>query len=333
MNRTGSPVTTGRQSLDSSPASNPGELRRRAIAESGSGDTIEFYSVPRSVEDHDCPPPEGCFLDGAYGRVFTLYRPPCPGIPCQGNLLYVHSFGEELNCSREPIAMVARGLQKLGFGTLGLDCYGCGDSEGDIRDARWEIWENNIQSGLEWLRRRSPLPVDLWGLRLGALLALSSAARTTAGLRRIILWQPILRGDTFIRSLQAGAGLRGAAGKEAVRDSQPQIGRGEYLDLFGYHLSPELVSAIGRQNLASMWTGARVPVVWVAFVSDRNRDAPPAVTKVISQWRSEGAAVTLRLIAARAFWTMPDTAGYLDDPGMYAKRNDAMVGQALGAFE
>ena len=47
-----------------------------------------------------------------------------------------------------------------------------------------------------WLAERDTGPLTLWGLRLGALLALDAA--TLIEPRRLLLWQPYLSGRTSI---------------------------------------------------------------------------------------------------------------------------------------
>ncbi len=47
--------------------------------------------------------------------------------------------------------------------------------------------------------KRVSAPVSLWGLRLGALLALDFAREISKKkLDRFILWQPVISGDSFL---------------------------------------------------------------------------------------------------------------------------------------
>jgi exosortase A-associated hydrolase 2 len=142
------------------------------------------------------PRVEPYFCDAAPGTRFSLYHAPAPQMPPRGAILYVHPFAEELNCSRRMAALQSRHFAALGFAVLQIDLFGCGDSCGDFSAARWEIWQRDLSTALAWLAERSTGPLYLWGLRLGALLALDFACSTHVD--GIILWHPMLHGRSCI---------------------------------------------------------------------------------------------------------------------------------------
>ena len=117
-------------------------------------------------------PAESFFLKTGSGERFCLYHRPHPDRECRGVLIYVHPFGDEMNKSRRMAAMQARAFAAIGFGVLQIDLFGCGDSSGEFLDARWNIWKHDLATARNWLENRVTVPVSLWGLRLGALLAL-----------------------------------------------------------------------------------------------------------------------------------------------------------------
>src|SRR6476620_8431972 len=120
-------------------------------------------------------PAEPFFLQTDRGRRFCLYHAPRAEKECRGAFIYVHPFGEEMNKSRRMAAMQARAFAAMGFGVLQIDLFGCGDSSGEFREARWNIWKQDLAVARSWLGNRVAAPVSLWGLRLGALLALDFA--------------------------------------------------------------------------------------------------------------------------------------------------------------
>ena len=133
--------------------------------------------APRSA------PAEPFFLQTDCGRRFCLYHAPRAEKECRGAFIYVHPFGEEMNKSRRMAALQARAFAAMGFGVLQIDLFGCGDSSGDFSDARWDIWKQDLSGASTWLAERVSAPISLWGLRLGALLALDFARDISTKIR------------------------------------------------------------------------------------------------------------------------------------------------------
>lgn len=147
------------------------------------------------------------FLPAAPGERFCLYHAPDPAQRRRGAILYVHPFAEELNKTRRMAALQARAFAAAGHPVLQMDLYGCGDSSGDFADARWDIWCRDLMLACQWLRGRGGERLYLWGLRLGALLAIDFACAPGCRPDALILWQPVVSGRThlnqFLRMEQA----------------------------------------------------------------------------------------------------------------------------------
>jgi len=139
-------------------------------------------------------PAEPFFLNTDRGERFCLYHAPDGAQKYRGAFLYVHPFAEEMNKSRRMAVLQAKALADAGFGVLQIDLFGCGDSNGDFADARWDIWKDDLAAASQWLQERSGQIPGLWGLRLGALLALDFAIASKNEHGSIILWQPIVNG-------------------------------------------------------------------------------------------------------------------------------------------
>ena len=118
------------------------------------------------------------FLESPRGPLFCLFLFPSEKPPVEG-VLYLPPFAEEMHKSRRMAALQARALARAGYAVLQLDLSGCGDSAGDFGDATWDAWRDDIRLAYGWLAGQVPGAITLWGLRLGACLAVELAAELT----------------------------------------------------------------------------------------------------------------------------------------------------------
>ena len=258
------------------------------------------------------PPAQPFFLDSGAAARFCLYHAPAG--TCRGAWLYLHPFGEEMNKSRRMAALQARALAQRGHAVLQLDLYGCGDSAGDFGDARWEIWQDDTARGLAWLEQQRGCAAGLWGLRLGALLALDVAqemaqSRPAAGL---VLWQPVTNGSQFLtqflrlkvasQMLTEGRdgkdGNGGGGGTAALRQS---LAAGHALEIAGYTLDPALALAIDTR-MADRFTPPACPVHWFEIAAENGRPLSPAAARVVNALGEGGARVSTHVVAGSPFW-------------------------------
>jgi exosortase A-associated hydrolase 2 len=248
---------------------------------------------------------EPFFLEGETGPRFCLFHPPAGA--CRGALLYVHPFAEEMNKARRMAALQARELAALGYGVLQVDLHGCGDSAGDFADARWDNWKRDLALAQRWLIDRLAMPVHLWGLRLGALLAVDYAAGAIGPVASLALWQPVQSGKIFLtqflRLRVANAML--SNDKDAGNSTnalRTQLAAGETLEIAGYDLAPELAAAIDALDLVQLVPPA-CPVHWFEAVPAAGRPLPPSSARVTEAWAKAGADVRVQLVACPAFWS------------------------------
>lgn len=248
------------------------------------------------------------FLPASDGQRYCLLHLPAPGQAARGGIVYIHPFAEELNKSRHVAAMQARAFAALGYSVLQLDLYGCGDSSGDFGDARWSIWRNDLHLACAWLARRVDGPLTLWGLRLGALLALDVAAHPPLPLARLLLWQPELDGpraiDRFLRLRLAGRMLANGGNTEAPGHARDELAAGRAVEVAGYLLAPELARAIDTFDAATVASALRpsVPVYWLEYAHGDAPVLPAPALKLASRWRSEGTPLEIAGFGDGAFW-------------------------------
>jgi exosortase A-associated hydrolase 2 len=263
-----------------------------------------------------CAPAEPFFLPVEGGQRFCLFHPAAGA--CRGAVLYVHPFAEEMNRSRRMAALQARELAALGFAVLQPDLHGCGDSSGESGDARWETWLGDLAAAGAWLRARTGAPLVLWGLRLGALLALDYARQADRAPAAVLLWQPVQDGRAFInqflRLRLAGDMLAGADSGGGTAALRASLAAGEVLEVAGYDLHPALVRAIDAAVLGAPLPPA-VPLHWFELGQAPDRPLTPAVARTLAAWSAAGLPVHSHQVSGPAFWT---TQEITECPGLLA---------------
>jgi len=251
---------------------------------------------------------EPLFLERAgHGARFALFYPGAGA--CRAAVLYLHPFAEEMNKTRRMAALQARALASQGVAVLQLDLHGCGDSSGDFGDATWDGWLDDVAHAAAWLRARCKVPVTLWGLRLGALLALNHARRDP-DIAALLLWQPVLSGAShltqFLRLRVAGDMLGNAVSAGGTAALRAALTKGESLEVAGYSLSPGL--ALGMETAEAAGLVPHCPVHWFEVAPTLARGIAPASLRTIDAWRAAGAAVDAQQVVGEPFWATQEVA-------------------------
>jgi len=246
------------------------------------------------------------FLDGAAGALFAIYFPPAPGKYRGHDVLVLPAFAEEMNKARRMVAVQAGELGRRGIGTLVVDLYGTGDSAGDFRDARWEIWESDVGTALAWLDGNGSTRTGVLAVRFGALLAKVVLERAER-LSRLVLWQPVIRGNVmltqFLRLRTAAAMSLSAGEGESVTALRDALARGEIIEVAGYELSPALARAMDSARLDDLPTSKLPPTASFELTASESQSPAPASRRVLDKWRHAGVAVDAETIPTHPFWT------------------------------
>jgi exosortase A-associated hydrolase 2 len=247
---------------------------------------------------------EPFFLGSGADRRFCLFHPPAG--TCRGAVLYVPPFAEELNRTRRMAALGARRLAARGYGVLQIDLLGTGDSAGDFADARWDLWKQDLDTGAAWLRARIDMPLTLWGLRLGALLALDHARTAAIPLAPLLLWQPVASGSTyltqFLRLRTANAMLgEDAAAQSGTKALRAALQAGATLEIAGYDLTPELALAIDALPAPDA-LAPPVPAHWFEVLGAPGQAPGPAATRAKAAWEGLGTLLHVHTVTGSAFW-------------------------------
>lgn len=250
------------------------------------------------------------FIDGAAGPLFAMHFAPPPGTPCRRNLLVVQSFGEELNRCRAMVAMQARALAQRGVGTLVLDAYGTGDSEGEFTDHTWAGWRADVEAGVTWLRGRPGGCDALWGVRVGAMMA-AEAALALPGIERLLLWQPVLNGRQFFNQLlriRVAADIQDPNGFKKTDDLRRMLQSGQRVEVAGYEITRELADGIEAAALPPVESLQRLAVAWFEVVAQPAQPVGRANQQYLEALGASGARLHAETVTGELFWQVHERA-------------------------
>lgn len=245
--------------------------------------------------DHDPSRPRFAILHAAAGRA-------------RGLVVYVHPFGEEMNKSRRMAALQSRALSEAGFTVLQPDLLGCGDSAGDSGDADWATWIEDVAQACRWLRNsctaHGNLPMTLWGLRAGALLACEAAARL-GDIQQLLLWQPALAGKAvlaqFLRLQRAGDLLGSRTAGESGPDPRKELTAGHAVEIAGYRIAPGLAQGLEACRLPQSPPAVR-EVIWLEASMQEEPQLMPASRTLVQAWQTGALRIHAQVVRGPAFW-------------------------------
>ncbi|NND69022.1 MAG: hypothetical protein HKN19_15640 [Halioglobus sp.] len=191
-----------------------------------------------------------------------------------------------MNRCRALVAQQARAFAEQGYLCTLVDFFGTGDCDGDLVDATLAQWRDNLERTIETLLAEQDLPLVLWGLRLGALIALDYAAQSDRTVRDIVLWQPVTSGKIYINQV-----LRQRVASLMVRDLPPEttkeirqrLADGEHVEIAGYTLAGALaadIEAIDTSRFTGLCSGT---LHWLEHVVEEGKDIGIPSRKLVDQ--------------------------------------------------
>lgn len=292
-------------------------------------------------------PPEAFFLPATAasgGQRLCLFH-PAQSVNPRGLVLYIHPFAEEMNKARRMAALQSRALAQAGFAVLQIDLHGCGDSSGDFGDASWQSWVDDVLLGCQWLRERAgceatsgaasdalsgavfgetfndskrDVPLWLWGLRAGCLLAVAAAQRMTQPCH-FVFWQPPTSGKLLLQQflrLKVAGELMGGQTKGVMQCLRQQLADGLPVEIAGYMLAPDLACGLEQALLAPPANAAQTAamganitgaaptqrVAWFELSTREDASLSPASAQAISQWQRAGFQVSSQQVQGPSFW-------------------------------
>lgn len=258
-------------------------------------------SAARTHGDAACVP---FFLDDGPRRLFAVHHAPGSA----GHVLCALPFNEEMNRCRSMVTLQARALAKLGLGTLVVDPFGTGDSQGEHGDARWSAWADGLRRAVQWLDEKPGGCKAILGIRLGAILAAEVHRDLARPQIALALWQPVTNGKAhltqFLRVRIAAQMDRPNAVKETTAAMRERFAANESVEVAGYEIHPELAAAIDAATLAGATPAAGARVLWLESSNAEEAKIAPASEPVLEEWRRHGVAVDAEVFAGPAFWQL-----------------------------
>lgn len=126
-----------------------------------------------------------------------------PQGPVKGAVVLCAPFGYEYTCTHRSIRALANELSREGLVALRFDYAGSGASSGraDSPDSL-QLWQDSVVDAIAELRSRGFARPGLFGLRLGAALALQAAAADPS-VGALAVWAPVTSGKRYVRELRA----------------------------------------------------------------------------------------------------------------------------------
>lgn len=224
--------------------------------------------------------------------------------PAATAVLYCQPFAEEQNQSHAVVARALRAMAAAGLPAMRFDFSGCGDSEGDLEEASLSDWIAEIGAAASHLKRETGAArVGVWGLRLGAWLALAHAARVPET-PFAALWQPVMDPldylSQFLRQSLASALAAGAGKLPTVKGLSARIEGGETVEVMGYPMARRLHRSFQEASSLKPFAETRCPLLLLAVGEG---DEPPArMRKEADAQQAAGRDVTLRFLREEPFW-------------------------------
>lgn len=219
------------------------------------------------------------FFGSSERPLLGVYHPPIGRTARGQGVVLCYPMGQEYMRSHRAFRQLANLLARKGFHVFRFDYYATGDSAGESHEASVAEWVANVGQAIEELKDNAGVDtVSVVGLRLGAALAMIAGA-TRDDVERIVLWDPIVRGNRYVEELRriaghAGAGTIGVLGfpvTEPMREELAKIDLGTVAQLGSAQLSTFVSSEeADHAEWASQLAARGIPVAHHLIPSSGN---------------------------------------------------------------
>jgi pimeloyl-ACP methyl ester carboxylesterase len=225
-------------------------------------------------------------------RLFGVFDEPPPGRSSELGAVLCYPHGADYDSAFRSLRLLAVRLAKAGVQVLRFDYLGTGDSAGDVEDASVAEWTDNIVTALHELRTAHELrEVALVGVRVGATLAALAAAESQV-VDRVVLWEPVVDGGEYVRTLRA---LHRGWLEEEVREGRDPLSAED--DALGYRLTDRLRADLESLSLLAL---QKAPAPSVHIVTQA---ASSTHERLSERLRALGALVETDSVEGPAVWS------------------------------
>jgi uncharacterized protein len=143
------------------------------------------------------------FFGESTRQLFGVYHAPTIEGVSQHAVLLCAAGPQEYMLTHWVQRRLAALLAKDGQHVLRFDYFGTGDSAGATDEGTLEHWECDVQLAENKLRELSAVDrLSIVGHRLGGALAWRAAAKMERRPRHLVLWDPVVRGSTYMHDLR-----------------------------------------------------------------------------------------------------------------------------------
>ena len=233
--------------------------------------------------------------------------------------LIIHPFAEEKKSSQRTLVEIAEALCKAGFYVFMFDLRGCGDSQGQFKEASISDWLRDIHRALAFFKEESKIDdISIIGLRLGAYLAMLYNSHVEC--KKLILIEPILHPVDYLRKT-----LRHKLIKELCTEGEIQSRRDDLIgklkenisvDFDGHELSAlfykDLIFQEGLYNPGNLVKAIKGSyLISISLTGKISKDSAEFV-RLNSQ-------ITYKVLKMELFWDKVDEIS-----------TDELIGEVLG---
>lgn len=212
-----------------------------------------------------------------------------------------------MNKSRRIVAHQARQLAAAGSRVMVLDLTGSGDASGDFQDASWDVWLQDARMAADTLAALDSVPMSLWGLRLGALLA-CELAQVQPVFAQLMLWQPVLNGEQQIDQFLRLRTMASVVNNTASFDRKAlwnELRAGRTLEIAGYELSSAMALEMAKTRLNDLRPQCQL-IHWMEIGVSAQPSFPVASEGVMTRWQGQGIQVAREYVQGDPFWRTVD---------------------------
>ena len=243
-------------------------------------------------------------LDGL--RMFGMAHLPAEA---RAGIVFCHPFAEERKSAYRAMVEAARALCKAGIAVLRFDYRGCGDSEGEFRDATVSTRQADVERAMSLLAELGGADrIGLLGLRFGSLLA-ASVAEKRGNVPFLVLWEPVTDGKSYFM-----ADLRKKLIKEMMTAGKGSVKREEIIeslkdpatviDFDGYLVSGKMYGELEELDLHQQLGHHQAPTLIVQISFNEKISKPNAALE--EAYRSAGVDILLVPVVEEPFWNRID---------------------------
>jgi exosortase A-associated hydrolase 2 len=167
----------------------------------------------------------------------VIYQPEKPK---NKGYLIIHPFAEEKKSSQRTLVELSEALCKAGFHVFMFDLRGCGDSQGQFKEASVSNWLRDIHCALSFFKEKTQVQdISMIGVRFGAYLALLYNYHVEP--RKLLLIEPILHPVDYLRKTLRHKLIRELCTEGEIQSSRDdllkQLEENISVDFDGYELS------------------------------------------------------------------------------------------------